>query len=407
MSYKDLKKLFHSNVKEYKEAYTQRFSSENAVKLDFYIGKNQAFFIQSSEVVDLLYRILSADKRISSLTQALPGSALSQYSKKCLIDEIVITNNIEGVHSSRKEIGDALKLLEERSEKKGKKLKFQGIVNKYRKLAASEQIKLETCEDIRALYDELVLEEVVGDDKKNAPDGLIFRKGQTEVFNSVGVSVHKGKYPESEIITSMEKALIFLNDESVLPLYRICVFHYLLEYVHPFYDGNGRLGRFITSCRISENLEKLLAFRISQTIKENIRDYYKAFTVCNDPLNLGDLTPFLIMMLEMIAESADSLISSLQTKLNDWNKYLSLGESLLNTDAKADDYRSLLEILLRASLFSETGACAKELTEELNVSYSTLPKKLAFFKEKNLLAETKRGNSKLYSLDLNALNELI
>jgi prophage maintenance system killer protein len=43
----------------------------------------------------------------------------------------------------------------------------------------------------------------------------------------------------------MEKALKFLADGSVPPLFRICVFHYLLEYIHPFYDGNKRIGALL------------------------------------------------------------------------------------------------------------------------------------------------------------------
>ena len=51
-----------------------------------------------------------------ALSAQLPDIAKEQYSRKCLIDEIVLTNKIEGVHSSRKEIGEVLDMLGERSE---------------------------------------------------------------------------------------------------------------------------------------------------------------------------------------------------------------------------------------------------------------------------------------------------
>ena len=120
-----------------------------------------------------------------------------------------------------------------------------GLVNKYHKLLSKEKVSLKTCQDIRNIYDEIVLDEVVSEDKHNAPDGQIFRKDMTEVYSSTGKSIHKGKYPESEIITYMEKALKFLNDDDIQPLYRICLFHYMIEFIHPFYDGNGRTGRMI------------------------------------------------------------------------------------------------------------------------------------------------------------------
>lgn len=405
MSYDNLSKLYYSDKENYKEIYTQRFTSENSVKLDFTVGEHQAFFVQSDEVINLLYRIMSADKEILKISEALPPKALEQYSRKCLIDEIVITNNIEGVHSSRKEIGDALNTLEAQSEKKGKKLKFWGIVNKYFKLLQHNHVPLTTCSDIRDLYDELILEEVISDDKDNAPDGQIFRKGQTDVYDEYGKVIHRGKYPETEIITYMEKALRFLNDDSVLSLYRMCIFHYLIEYIHPFYDGNGRLGRFILSYCISQNLEPILAFKISQTIKENIKKYYKAFSVSGDTKNLSDLTPFLIMMLQMIAVCAEDTKRSLTDKLNRWNSYEALNKKIIRSETEI--YYDLYSLLVQAALFSETGISSQELRHFLNVSYSTLAIKLKFFKEKNLLVENKRGNAKYYQIDLQILDALL
>ena len=52
---------------------------------------------------------------------------------------------------------------------------------------------------------------------------------------------------EEKMIEAMEQALRFLEENPCDILYRISIFHYLLAYIHPFYDGNGRLGRFIYS----------------------------------------------------------------------------------------------------------------------------------------------------------------
>ena len=330
--------------------------------------------------------------------------ALRQYSKRCLIDEIVLTNNIEGVYSSRKEIGDALNILEEQSAKKGKKNTFLGLVNKYLKLLSKEEVPLQTCQDIRNIYDEIVLEEVISENKRNAPDGRIFRKDMTEVYASTGKSVHKGKYPESEIITYMEKALKFLNDEDILPLYRICLFHYMIGFIHPFYDGNGRLGRFILSYCIAENFERLLAFRISETIKENIKKYYAAFTTCNDSKNLGDLTPFLIMMLSMIKTSMEELKNSLSEKLFGWQHYCTLIPRL--DQHQNTDIASLYDILIQASLFSEQGISTQELLSFFSTNYATLGKRLAVVKNQDLLVTEKHENRKYYSLKLKTLDDL-
>ena len=112
------------------------------------------------------------------LSMKLPGVALRQYSQKCLIDEIVLTNKIEGVHSSRKEIDDALEILSKQSQEKGKQQRFVGLVNKYLKLITKDSIALASCKDIRALYDEMFLDEVIAEDAHHAPDGRFSEKDQ-------------------------------------------------------------------------------------------------------------------------------------------------------------------------------------------------------------------------------------
>ena len=193
MAYKELKKIYYEDQESYRATYMQRYSSENSVHLDFDVAGYQAFFVQCEEVINLTIQILKLDKEIYKLRTRLPKVALEQYSKRCLIDEIVITNNIEGVYSSRKEIGAALSILEEQSSKKGKKNVFLGLVNKYYKLLRHETVPLQTCQNIREIYDEIVLEEVVSENKHNAPDGQIFRKDMTEVYAATGKSIHKGK----------------------------------------------------------------------------------------------------------------------------------------------------------------------------------------------------------------------
>ena len=97
MAYTELRKLYYKNEKQYKQTYLQRFTDENTILLDFFVGGKQAFIYQCPEVYNTMFSILKLDKEISELCNELPGKALEQYSRKCLIDEIVLTNNIEGV----------------------------------------------------------------------------------------------------------------------------------------------------------------------------------------------------------------------------------------------------------------------------------------------------------------------
>ena len=402
MSYKTLEKTFHISREKWEELYQRRFHSDVAVHLDFMINDSPAFFVEDFEVTNTLVQILRLDKEIALLTNELPGKALEQYSKKCLIDEIVITNNIEGVRSTRKDISDALVLLEQQSSKNDKKHLFLGIVNRYSMLIQKEVFSPKSPQDIRSLYDEILLQEILHDDKSNAPDGTIFRKGECSVYGNDGKVVHRGRYPEQEIIKYMEKALSFLSNETIEPLYRIALFHYLFEYIHPFYDGNGRLGRFIFSSGLSGCLEPILSLRISETIKENLNKYQKAFTICNKKENRGDVTPFLIMMLSMIQSAAESLKETLMEKKEEWQHYEAMIPALVpNNDEKV---MRLTSLLIQAALFSETGITIAELKYGLDIkSYATLQNKLAILKSQNLLLEAKEGKLKYFKVNLEEL----
>jgi len=403
MHYKELKGLYYGDNEKYVKEYLKRFDSEETVKINFYIGENQAFFLQNAEVMTLAYKISRIDKEINQLCNDLPGVAIEQYSKKCLIDEIVITNKIEGVHSSRKEIGEALDILEMQSNAKGKKQRFLSLVNKYLKLIKRETISLKSCKDIRDIYDEVFLEEVIHEDPSNKPDGKFFRTEPVSIYSETDRVIHTGLMPESKIIEATEQALQFLNDEENDELIRICVFHYLIEYIHPFYDGNGRLGRFIFSYGISKTLSPLIAFRISETIKENISTYYKAFKICNDQRNLGDITPFLLMQLNMIYVAVQELKNSLVQRKNTWKKYETAIQKYCE---KNTVLRGLYSLLIQAALFSEKGISMQQLKKHMSISEYMIKKYMNEIPER-LLVTKQKNKYKYYYLNIEKLNSVI
>ncbi|MBQ0015256.1 MAG: Fic family protein [Oscillospiraceae bacterium] len=402
MEYKDLVTLFHMDKDLYALEYKNRFNSDNSVKLNYDVKGNQAFFVVNNEVSALILSILRLDKQVLAYSADVPGVALKQYSNKSLIDEIVITNNIEGVHSTRKEVGDVLDILQLQSVEANKENRFFGLIDRYLKMRSNDNISLKTSQDIRNLYDEIVLPEVLVDDKDNMPDGEIFRKSISEIQAPTGKVIHYGKEPESNIIKYMGKALSFLNDNSIEPLYRACIFHYMIEDIHPFYDGNGRLGRFIFSYVLSKNLEPLIAYHISKTIKNNIGKYYKAFEICDDERNKGDLTSFLIMMLTMIKEAYLDLLDSLKQSMNAWGYYEKTLFSHLEPQTK--QMQLLYSLLIQAALFSEDGISMQELLSEMKIAYGTLVKRLAIVESQDLLVSFKKGVRNYYKINLDTID---
>lgn len=399
MSRKTLKALFHMGAKEYKDEYNSRYNADTTIHLDVTIGNDSAFICQTPEIYKQIISIERMDKAVDAVANTLPQLAISQFTSKCLIDEILLTNNIEGVHSTRKEIGEILQDLSMRD----KRNRFVGLVAKYAALKDNPDITFKTCQDIRKVYDDIFYEEIKATDPENLPDGKMFRKSGVEVQSATQKVIHKGLSPESKIIDTMNQSLAVLNDDDIDIFIRIAVFHYLFGYIHPFYDGNGRTSRFISSYLLSRQLNPLIGYRLSYTVKENISKYYKAFDVCNDTHNKAELTPFVEMFLNILEISLQQLLETLEEKKHKWEYYCQRISGLPNTEK--NDIAHLYELLIQAALFSNIGISREELLNELQLSENTLRSRLRLIPN-TLLIENRQKGKKYYLLNLDATDKL-
>jgi len=400
LNYKILAKMYYQNKEEYESLYEKRVKSENTKILNLKIHDNPAFYCLCPAIFDLTLKIMELDKKVQVIKASLPGVALDQFANKCLIDEIMLSNDIEGVYSTRKEIKI---IIDEHGENHPKKdRRFYGLVTKYLMLGR-DKIELTSCEDIRKIYDEIVLPEILEEDADKAPDGKVFRKDLAEVTTSTQKVIHKGVYPEEKILDYMDSSLKILNDEDIPILIRISVFHYLFGYIHPFYDGNGRTSRFISSYLLTEFMDSLIGYRLSYTIKENISEYYDAFKLCNDKKNKGDITPFIIIFLGIVHKAFEKLYEALYDRKTLLDQTLKDIEKLefINDDSM----RLLCNYLVQAALFSKDGISKAELCALLSVSETTLRKRLSLVEKNGFLLEKRIGQFKYFAFNVEKLND--
>lgn len=396
MEYELLSKIFYKKPTEYESIYDARFNSEASIKLPIKIHENVGFIFNTNEITKLLVKIYKTINKINLLRTHLPNIAIDSYIIKSLKDEIALTNEIEGVRSTRKEIEDAIDSI-----KNDKSARFKGLVDKYFKLISNEIIPLNNCEDIRTIYDALVLPEI---EKENLPDGILFRKEPVQVVSATQKEKHRGIMPESKIIESLDLCLDFLKNDDIDSLTKISAFHYLFGYIHPFYDGNGRTSRFISSYLIKNELDVLLALKLSYTVKNNINKYYKAFDVCNDRKNKGDITFFVVTFLELLSQASDDLytkIADLNDQLNYYNNIINM---LVNEKVLNDKQAKCIFILCQNRLFDDTYMNMNTLTELLEKSDTTTRKILKSLEYKNLLVKSRNKNQYLYSANLDSLS---
>ena len=403
IAYKQLSTIYH-DIKQrdsYQEIYERRFWGDGTFRLPLmkkdHNGQDIPLFVViTTDAYSIIQDIYKALQRLERLIVALPPAAIQGHINYLLIDEMIKTNAMEGIHSSRKDIENAIKANKDRDNRKSdRKLRFQNQVAQYQKMLQGEELHLDSVEAVRKLYDAFVYDEVKLENEQELPDGRIFRKGAVDVVSETGRVLHQGVMPEEEVIRLMEKWLLFLNDDSYPALLRAAVTHYYFGYIHPFYNGNGRLSRLITSYLLAEETNVLVALRLSVTLHDNRKKYYKAFEAVNDVLNKGDATPFYHFFLEQVDEILNELVEELESK----NQILRFTrEKVDEITSLTDDEKATLYVMKQADLFSGKNLTIKVLKENLEVGQAKMKRILDGLEQKGYISVNKTGRSYRYEL---------
>lgn len=398
MGYIRLKALYYKDEELWKKTYSERIDQQNIKKLPFSIKRYQGqeevpvFFVYDENITILLEKVLGESLALTKFFSLVPKEVMERFTYHCLIDEIVATNNIEGVNSSRQEVEAAFDCMND----KRTRVRSWSIVKKYRELVDRHLFAVDSCQAIRKLYDEFVLPEVLEEDKKNAPDGKIFRQKSVDVVTKTHKVVHTGVMPEKKIIEMMDMGFQILHSEDIPLLLRIGIFHYLFAYIHPFYDGNGRMNRLISSYFLNQVLDVRIALQLSAMMLKQRRKYYDMFMEANDYHNLGDLTPFLIDFLQLILDGVNHLkerIFMIRERVNRaWNALNNCAKFGKNVQALC--YRLICEEVVIAG-----GLTINEMAKRLNVSVPTVKK---YLKEipKEYLRISNGSKPYVYSFDV-------
>lgn len=392
MVYETLKKIYYTAPLKIEDVYQSRYNAPFTRHFPFDIkqinrkNKYPAFLCYTEEIVFLIEKIYKNYETFLYKVNSVPPVVLHQFALTCIIDEVKATNDIEGVYSTRRELKEVLDGLSENSQ-------FATIVNKYHNLIKKEKFEFYTPLDIREFYDNFAHREVIAANSKNRLDGELFRKEMVEITTPTGKIIHKGLYPENIIIKHLNKALNILNDENIPSLIRFAIFHFLFEYIHPFYDGNGRTGRFIVSYSIAQHFHYILALRLSVIIKKYRTKYYDLFNSAEEEVNHGDLTPFVNGFIRIISDTFEDVIEILSRKMAQLDKYK---EKLFNIISSDELNQNLYFILLQASLFYGQGVSMQDLMEITGKSRNTIKSRLlAMPKEHIVIRKTKTHYYKL------------
>lgn len=137
------------------------------------------------------------------------------------------------------------------------------------------------------------------------PSAGNYRSGNVGVFNGDQL-VHAGT-PAAYVPEVMGDLFSWLQNTTVHPLVASCVFHYELEFIHPFDDGNGRTGRLWQTVILHEWNDLFAWLPVETLVKDNQRAYYDSLGVSDASANS---TSFIEFMLTMISTALDDALST-------------------------------------------------------------------------------------------------
>lgn len=307
------------------------------------------FYVNLMEHTLLQEIIIKNSNKINLISNELPQIAIKDIIIKILSNELYKTNKIEGIETVKSEIHTSLK---DNKKLNNKSNKLDGIIKKYKDIMEKnfkDTQHIDNLSSFRKIYDEMFEDfEKSGNYKL---DGKYFRKDTVKVINGLGNTIHIGINGEEAIEKNIEDLIQFMNRKDIPFLVKASISHFFFEYIHPFYDGNGRFGRYLLSLYLARKLDILTAFSVSYSISKNLDDYYKFFVEVEDVNNYGEITFFVENILKTIKSGQEMIIELLSDSIMKFNYSMEILKEI--TKKLSEKENIMLQIYLQNYLFND------------------------------------------------------
>lgn len=344
------------------------------------------------EMTQLLISAHSQLALLDGLATRIPNMQLfvSMYVRK----EALLSSQIEGTQATLDDILDPL--LDENANRD-----VADVVNYIRAVNfAVESLKsLPLCNRLIRETHAVLMENVRGQEKNPGE----FRYSQNWIGGQ-GSTLRNARYippNPQDMVDSMSDLEKFINAEDTIDnLIRIALIHYQFETIHPFLDGNGRIGRLIITLYLMEDhVLSSPALYLSWYLKQNRIEYYDRMS---EVRRTGDYEQWVKFFLRAVAVSAEDAIRrvDLLSELHDSNQKLIDDSFGTRSRKNATQFFSYLEQNPIIEIQKTAAA--------LNMAYNTVARYVTDFCNIGILQEkSKENRAKVYSYEqyLNILRE--
>ena len=327
--------------------------------------------VEASKNLTLLDALASFEPHINLL--------VSMYVRK----EALLSSQIEGTQCTLDDIFDPL--IEENTNQN-----VSDVVNyiKATEYALDRLNTLPLCNRLIKETHRILMEGVRGQEKSPGE----FRYSQNWIGGQ-NSNIKTARYIPPNVL-DMQEAMSDLekyinSDDSLDPLIQAALIHYQFETIHPFLDGNGRIGRLlITLFLIDKKVISCPALYISYFLKTNRIEYYDRMSQVR---KTGDYEQWVLFFLQALADSSSDAIDTIDklTKLH--NRNINILDDI--SPRQKTNVLKVFNYLEKNPIID-----IQKTTNALSLSYNTVAKAVLLLADKGILRQSaKSGKTKIYS----------
>ncbi|MDA8228942.1 MAG: Fic family protein [Desulfitobacterium hafniense] len=315
--------------------------------------------------------------------------ATKELHRKLLIEDMMFeeafySSVIEGAFTTKQRAKEVVRNKNPRDKSE------QMILNNYQALVfILENLDKELDEELLIQIHKIVTYNTLDEDEQTER----YRDGQVYVTNPNETEPVYVPPSAEKVKPMMDDLFSFINDKSessfVHPVIKAAIIHFYIGYVHPFFDGNGRVARALSYMYLlKEGYEFFKFFSISSMINRHRNKYYKSFIDSEE--NNNDVTYFiiaqLVISLDSIQEVLDKLLNELQNQV--------LQENLIKDGIfLASRQHKFIQMAEKKEYNTIT---IEDYKKKLKVSYETARKDLTELEELGILKKLKKGNKYIF-----------
>jgi Fic family protein len=371
----DLKKLKYkypgTDLKELVELL--KVSVYKALPIHDFLGNGLVYMENITQVRMNAVKLLLAPQRASET-----------FGIKAMEDEIAATLTIENIDFLRDSVR---KILHGYAPSDESENRIYGMKKGLEFISARENTISE--DNVHTLYD-LAIGQYLTENDRLEP-GMFYRHDSVCI---VGREVEHTGLPYKKLPEYMGRLISFINSESIMnDLLKAATLHFYIAYLHPYFDGNGRMARLMQLWYLwRQGYSSALFIPFSSYIERSRREYYNAYTLTEDNAKISgvmDVTPFLVYFIENVYNKLENALPP----LNSTETF----RQILDEGKITEKEKNLWNFVLSA--YGDDEFSTKQLERDFrNAAYATIRSFVLKFEEFGLLTAQKYGNKVKYSV---------